>query len=195
MGAKSTVMSANAFDTLKAARSLKSAGFDEVQAEAIVSTVGDAVREHTAPLASSTAAIADSMARKKDVETVADRVATISDSMATKSEVAVVVDRVATISDTVATISSTMATKSEVATVVDRVATISGTMATKSEVATVADKVATISDTVVTISNTMATREYVQAAIALEMKALYRHLWVVGTSAIGITVALMKLLP
>ena len=53
----------------------------------------------------------------------------------------------------------------------------------------------TISDTVATISSTMATREYVQAAIALEMKALYRHLWVMGTSAIGITVTLVKLLP
>ena len=41
----------------------------------------------------------------------------------------------------------------------------------------------------------MATREYVQAAIALEMKALYRHPWVMGTSAVGVTVAPTKLLP
>ena len=41
----------------------------------------------------------------------------------------------------------------------------------------------------------MATREYVQAAIALEMKALYRHLWVMGTSVVGVTVALTKLIP
>ena len=154
-------MTANAFDTLKAAKSLRAAGFDEAQAEAVVATVGDAVREHTAPLASGTAAIADTMATKEGVATLADRVATIS---------------------------STMATKEGVATLADRVATISSTMATKDEVATLADKLATISET-------MATKEYVTAAIAVEMKTLYRHLWVMGTGFVGITVALVKLLP
>ena len=150
-------MTANAFDTLEAAKSLKAAGFDEAQAEAVVATVSHAVRAHTAPLASSIAAIAD--------------------RMATKDEVATVADSVATVADRVATISSTMATKDDVA-----------TMATKGEVATLADKLATISET-------MATKEYVKAAIAVEMKTLYRHLWVMGTSFVGVTVALVKLLP
>ena len=44
-------MTATAFDTLKAAKALKDAGFDEAQAEAVVATVDEAVREHTAPLA------------------------------------------------------------------------------------------------------------------------------------------------
>ena len=160
-------MTANAFDTLKAAKSLKAAGFDEAQAEAVVAAVGDAVREHTAPLASGTAAIADTMATKKDVATVADSVATISNTMATKDELATVADTVATVAGRVTTIAGTMATKNELATVADRVATIAGTMATK---------------------------EHVAAAIAVEMKTLYRYLWLMGTSIIGITVALNKLL-
>ena len=36
-------MASLAFDTLKAAKALRSAGFDEAQAEAVISTVGDAV--------------------------------------------------------------------------------------------------------------------------------------------------------
>ena len=36
-------MASLAFDTLKAAKALRSAGFDDAQAEAVISTVGDAV--------------------------------------------------------------------------------------------------------------------------------------------------------
>ncbi len=36
-------MASLAFDTLKAAKALRSAGFDDDQAEAVISTVGDAV--------------------------------------------------------------------------------------------------------------------------------------------------------
>ena len=135
-------MSANAFDTLKAAKSLKAAGFDEAQAEAVVATVGDAVREHTAPLASSIATIGDTMATKEDVATVKEDVETV------KKDVEIV----------------------------------------KKDVATVAERVSAIADT-------MATKEYVAATIAVEFKTLYRHLWVMGTSIIGVTVALNKLLP
>ena len=148
-------MTANAFDTLKAAKSLRAAGFDEAQAEAVVATVGDAVREHTAPLARS--------------------VGTIVDTMATKDDIASVTDNVASLTERVVEISSTMATKDDVASVTDNVASLTGRVAT--------------------ISETMATKEYVQAAIAVEMKALYRHLWVMGTSFVGVTVALMKLIP
>lgn len=38
-----SLMASQAFDTLKAARALRSAGFDDAQAEAVISTVGDAV--------------------------------------------------------------------------------------------------------------------------------------------------------
>ena len=34
-----------------------------------------------------------------------------------------------------------------------------------------------------------------RAEMAVEFKTLYRHLWVVGTSFVGVTVALVKLLP
>ena len=36
-------MAARAFDTLKAAKALRAAGFDDAQAEAVIATVGDAV--------------------------------------------------------------------------------------------------------------------------------------------------------
>ena len=70
-------------------------------------------------------------------------------------------------------------------------------MATKDDVAKMVtkDEFAMLVDKVATISETMATKEYVKAAIAVEMKALYRHLWVMGTSVVGVTVALTKLLP
>ena len=135
-------MSANAFDTLKAAKSLKAAGFDEAQAEAVVATVTDAVSEQVAPLASGIAAIAANMATKDEFGTV----------------------------------------KSDLGTVKNRLEKV------ESSLEFVKERVATISET-------MATREYVQTAIALEMKALYRHLWVMGTGFVAVTVALVKLLP
>ena len=132
-------MSETAFDTLKIARALREAGFDDAQAEAIVATVGDAVRAYTTPVAASVATIADNMATKEHVATVADNVATISGTMATK--------------EYVATISDNMATKEHVA------AAVAG----------------------------------LRAEMAVEFKALYRHLWVMGTSIVGLTVALTKL--
>ena len=193
-------MSANAFDTLKAAKSLEAAGFDEAQAEEIVATVGDAVRVHTEPLAGGISAIEQRMATKEDVAavrdevaTVAGRVETISGTMATKDEVATLSGNMAT-KDEVATLSGNMATK-------DQLATLSGTMATKDEVATLSGNMAT-KDQLATLSGTMATKDYVDAAlarhraeIAVDFRNLYRHLWVMGTGFVGITVALIKLLP
>ena len=53
---------------------------------------------------------------------------------------------------------------------------------------------------IATIADNMATKEYVNAAIAglraeiaVEFKTLYRHLWVMGTSIVGVTVVLNKL--
>ena len=173
-------MSANAFDTLKAVKSLEAAGFDEVQAEAVVATVGDAVRAHTEPLASGIAAIADTMATKEAVTTVEDKLSAVKDD-------------VAALTDRVETLSGTMATKDAVA-----------NMATKDDVANMAtkDSLAALADRVETISRTMATKEYVDAAIAtlraeiaVDFRNLYRHLWVMGTGFVGVTVALVKLLP
>ena len=168
-------MTANAFDTLKAAKSLKAAGFDDAQAEAVVAAVGDAAREHTAPLETSTAAIGERMATKDDIANMAtkDDIA----NMATKDDIA----NMATKDDI-----ANMATKDDIA-----------NMATKDDVAKMVTKAefAMLVDKVATISETMATKEYVKAAIAVEMKALYRHLWVMGTSVVGVTVALTKLLP
>ena len=79
-------MSANAFDTLEAAKSLKAAGFDEAQAEAVVATVGDAVHAHTEPLASGTAAIADTMATKEAVSTVEATLTEASQRSSTTSQ-------------------------------------------------------------------------------------------------------------
>ena len=153
------IMSANAFDTLKAAKSLEAAGFDEAQAEAIVATVGGAVRAHAEPLADGIAAIADTMA--------------------------------------------TMATKDDVATVEDNVSAVENNVsAVENNVSTLKDNVATLTVRVETISRTMATKEYVDAAlatlraeIAVDFRNLYRHLWVMGTGCVGVTVALVKLLP
>jgi hypothetical protein len=180
-------MSANAFDTLKAAKSLEAAGFDEAQAEAIVATVGDAVRAHTEPLASGIASIADTMATKEAVTAVEDKLSAVKDDVATLT------DRVDTLSGRVESLSGNMATKDAVA-----------NMATKDDVAKMAtkDSLAALADRVETISRTMATKEYVDAAIAtlraeiaVDFRNLYRHLWVMGTGCVGVTVALVKLLP
>ena len=43
-----SLMSSLAFDTLKAAKALREAGFDDAQAEAVIATVGDAVSGNVA---------------------------------------------------------------------------------------------------------------------------------------------------
>ena len=106
-------MTSPALETLKAAKALKDARFDEAQAEAVVAAVDNVVRGHAAPLESGIATIADNMA-------------TIADNMATKEYVN---------------------------------AAIAG----------------------------------LRAEIAVEFKTLYRHLWVMGTSIVGVTVVLNKL--
>ena len=149
-------MTANAFDTLKAAKSLRAAGFDEAQAEAVVSTVDDAVRAHTEPLASGLAEIADTMATKEGLAAVNGKFETAEGKL-----------------DTV-----------------------------EGDLEIVKHDLETVKDKVETISETMATKDYVDAAlarhraeIAVEFRNLYRHLWVMGTGFVGVTVALVKLLP
>ena len=156
-------MTANAFDTLKAAKSLRAAGFDEAQAEAVVSTVDDAVRAHTEPLASGLAEIADTMATKEGLAAVNGKFEAVNG----KFEAAE-----------------------------GKLDTVEGDLEiVKHDLETVKDKVETISET-------MATKDYVDAAlarhraeIAVDFRNLYRHLWVMGTGFVGVTVALVKLLP
>ena len=59
------IMATIAFDTLKAAKLLKDAGFDDAQAEAVVATVGDAVGENVATKEHVTAVIAELRATTK----------------------------------------------------------------------------------------------------------------------------------
>ena len=147
-------MTATAFDTLKAAKALEDAGFDETQAEAVVATVDEAIREYTAPLASGIATIAKQTATRESVSTLTTKVETIVDTMATKEDVASATRNMAT-EEHVASATKGMATREHVA------AEIAG----------------------------------LRAEMAVEFKTLYRHLWVVGTSFVGVTVALIKLLP
>ena len=60
-------MTSPALETLKAAKALKDARFDEAQAEAVVAAVDNVVRGHAAPLVSGIATIADNMATKEYV--------------------------------------------------------------------------------------------------------------------------------
>ena len=170
-------MTANAFDTLKAAKSLKAAGFDESQAEAVVATVGDAVREHTTPLASTIAVIADRMATKEDVAAVNGRLESVEGNVETVT-------------------GNVESVKRDLETVTGNVESVKRDLETVTgNVETVKRDLETVKDRVETISETMATKEYVTAAIAVEMKALYRHLWVMGSSFVAVTVALVKRRP
>ena len=96
-------MNSPAFDTLKAAKALEDAGFDQTQAEAVVATLREVVHEHTAPLA--------------------DGIATFSERAATKESVSAVADNLAALTNTVATIADTMATREYVAMVTKDTAT------------------------------------------------------------------------
>ena len=64
------------FDTLKAYKSLQEAGFDECQAEAVIATVGEALRGN--------------MATKDDIRDMATKqdIADIRSEMATKQDIA-----------------------------------------------------------------------------------------------------------
>ena len=166
-------MTATAFDTLKAAKALQDAGFDDTQAEAVVVTVGGAVREHTAALADSVATVAGNMATKERLDAIASTMAT---------------------NERLDAIAGTMATN-------ERLDAIAGTMATNERLDAVAGTMAT-NERLDTVVEQMATKEYVGAAIAelraeiaVEFKNLYRYLWVMGTSIVGVTVVLIKLLP
>ena len=113
-------MATIAFDTLKAAKVLKDAGFDDAQAEAVVATVGGAVGEPVT---------------KADLE-----------PLATKAEMA--------------ELRASM--KAEMADL---------RTATKVDIAEL------------------------RAEIAGEFKGLYRHLWMMAAGIVGVTVALVKLIP
>ena len=59
-----------------------------------------------------------------------------------------------------------------------------------------------VAATIAELRTEMPTKEYVTAGFAelraeaaVEFRNLYRHLWLMGTSIVGVTVLLMKLLP
>ena len=61
-------MSALAFDTLKASKAMKAAGFDDAQVEAVIATVGDAVGGNVATKADMQALRTDVQAFKADMQ-------------------------------------------------------------------------------------------------------------------------------
>ena len=86
------------FNTHKAVKALKSSGFDEKQAEAVVETIDKAVNETVATktdlalLTKTVEGIQENMATKTDLKNMADKMATkdelknMADKMATKEE-------------------------------------------------------------------------------------------------------------
>ena len=127
---------------------MKDAGFNEAQAEAVVSTVGDTVQGYTAVLADSIATIAENMATRDTVSALAVRFESMSERMESRS---------------------------------DRTAT-------KDYVADVADRMATK-------ENATAGLAELPAGMLAEFKTLYRHLLVMGTSIVSLSVVLITLLP
>ena len=66
------------FDTLAAARTLKNAGFNEIQAEAMVGTISSALNEHMATKADVNTLKADI---KADINTLETEIKTLSDKV------------------------------------------------------------------------------------------------------------------
>ena len=137
-------MDASSFDTLQAARALGEAGFNEVQAQAIMGAVAVAVGE---------------------------RIAAIEQNMATKDQLA------------------NLVTKDQLANLVtkDQLAN----MATKDQLADMATK----DQLAATAAELRAEIAELRAEVAVEFKVLYRHLWVMSASIVGLTVTLVKFIP
>ena len=127
------------FDTYKAVRQLREAGFDESQAAAMVSTMCDVLGGNLA-----TKEDIQDMATKADVAAVRQEMATKEDltavrqEMATKAEVAAVRREMATKED-LAAVRQEMATKEELA-------SVRREMATKEDIASVRREMATKED-------------------------------------------------
>ena len=123
------------FDTHKAVKALKSSGFDEKQAEAVVETIDTAVNETVATKAD-LKALADKMATKDDIKdmatkddikALADKMATKDDikDMATKADLEVMAAKIETLEKTVEgiqkNIDENVATKAEIANLESRI--------------------------------------------------------------------------
>ena len=117
------------FDTHKAVKALKSSGFDEKQAEAVVETIDTAVNETVATKAD-LALLAAKMATKDDIKNMAtkeelgdlaNKMATKDDikDMATKADLEVMAAKIETLEKTVEgiqkNIDENVATKAEIA--------------------------------------------------------------------------------
>ena len=117
------------FDTHKAVKALKSSGFDEKQAEAVVETIDTAVNETVATKA-------DLAVLTKTVESIQEN---IDKNMATKTDLALMGAELGGVKKTVRDIQDdikeNMATKSDLALLKKTVEDIDKNMATKDEIA------------------------------------------------------------
>ena len=161
-------MNAMAFDTHKHVKALKEAGAAEALAEALVATVGAVAGENLATKAGLAEVKADIVELKADVRALkSDVVALKSDVVALKS------DMTALKSDMTALQSDMTALKAKVARMPDMEA-LRAEFASKSDLAALESR----------INQQMAER----------FAALYRQLWVMAASVVGLTVTLSKLI-
>ena len=168
-------MNAMAFDTHKHVKALKEAGAAEALAEALVATVGAVAGENLATKAGLAEVKADIVELKADVRALkSDVVALKSDMTALKSDMtALKSDMTALQSDMTALQSDMTALKAKVARMPDMEA-LRAEFASKSDLAALESR----------INQQMAER----------FAALYRQLWVMAASVVGLTVTLSKLI-
>ena len=158
-------MNAMAFDTHKHVKALKEAGAAEALAEALVATVGAVAGENLATKAGLAEVKADIVELKADVRALK------SDVVALKS------DMTALKSDMTALQSDMTALKAKVARMPDMDA-LRAEFASKSELK----------------SDLAALESRINQQMAERFAALYRQLWVMAASVVGLTVTLSKLI-
>ena len=100
------------FNTHKAVKALKSSGFDEKQAEAVVETIDKAVNETVATKADLAILGADLKIQAAKIDALRETVEGIQENMATKSDLAVLTKTVEGIQEN---IDKNIATKTEIA--------------------------------------------------------------------------------
>ena len=177
-------MNAPAYDTLGAVRGLREAGFEEVQAEAIVVTVGRAMSENVATKSDVAGVNANTAEFRADVDAkfagVDSRFAEVRTEMAefrpdVDSKFAGVDSRFANVDSRFASVDSQFA-------------------AVRTEMAgfrpDVDSKFAGVDSRFSDVRTEMA--EF-RAYLAEEFKALHRQLWVMGVGIVAVTVTLVKL--
>ena len=159
-------MTVLAFDTHKAVKALREAGADEPLAEAVVATVGDAIGGNVATKTD----IGD---LKTDMVTKTE-LAALKVDMVTKTELAEVKTELAALKTNVVTKTELAALKVDITKT--ELAALKVDMVTKTELAEVKTELAALKVDVASIE-----------------ARLYRHLWVMGASIVGLTVTFGKL--